>query len=131
MRYITVMLEDKPKLFGLDNINTNDRIYIVEGPFDSFFLENSVAMCGSDIDIRSFGWSDYIWVYDNEPRSRQIADKISSAIDRGDKVVIWPSGIEHKDLNDMANYGINVKSVVQSNVYQGLKAKLQLSNWKI
>ena len=88
-------------------------------------------MCGSDIDIRSFGWSDYIWVYDNEPRSRQIADKISKSIDRGDKVAIWPSGIEHKDLNDMSNYGINVKSVVQSNVYQGLKAKLQLSNWKI
>jgi hypothetical protein len=125
------MIEDHPKLFGLDNINTNDTIYIVEGPFDSFFLENSVAMCGSDIDIRSFGWSDYIWVYDNEPRSREITDKISKSIDSGDKVVIWPSGIEHKDLNDMANYGINVKSVVQSNVYQGLEAKLKLSNWKI
>ena len=131
MRYITVMLEDKPKLFGLDTLNTNDPIYIVEGPFDSFFLENSVAMCGSDIDIRSFGWSDYIWVYDNEPRSRQIADKISKSIDRGDKVVVWPSGIEHKDLNDMANGGINVQDVVQSNVYQGLEAKLKLSNWKI
>jgi len=88
-------------------------------------------MCGSDIDIRSFGWSDYIWVYDNEPRSRQIRDKISQSIDRGDRVVIWPSSIEDKDLNDMANSGINVESVVQSNVYQGLKAKLQLSNWKI
>ena len=122
---------DAPKLYGLDNLNTNDTIYIVEGPFDSLFLENSVAMCGSDIDIRSFGWSDYIWVYDNEPRSRQIRDKISQSIDRGDRVVIWPSSIEDKDLNDMANNGINVKSVVQSNVYQGLKAKLQLSNWKI
>ena len=123
--------EDAPKLFGLDTLNTNDTIYIVEGPFDSFFLENSVAMCGSDIDIRSFGWSDYIWVYDNEPRSREITNKISKSIDSGDKVVIWPSGIEHKDLNDMSNAGINVKNVVQSNVYQGLEAKLQLSNWKV
>ena len=132
MRYITVMIDsDAPKLYGLDNINTNDTIYIVEGPFDSLFLENAVAMCGSDIDIRSFGWSDYIWVYDNEPRSRQIRDKISQSIDRGDRVVIWPSSIEDKDLNDMANSGINVKSVVQSNVYQGLEAKLKLSNWKI
>ena len=131
MRYITVMLEDAPKLFGLDTLNENDTIYIVEGPFDSFFLENSVAMCGSDIDIRSFGWSDYIWVYDNEPRSREITNKISKSIDSGDKVVIWPSGIEHKDLNDMSNAGINVKNVVQSNVYQGLEAKLQLSNWKV
>ena len=132
MRYITVMLdEDAPKLYGLDHINKNETIYIVEGPLDSFFLENSVAMCGSDVDIRSFGWSDYIWVYDNEPRSRQITDKLSKSIDAGDRVVIWPSSIKEKDLNDMVTSGINVKNVIQSNVYQGLKAKLQLSNWKI
>jgi len=132
MRYITVMLnEDAPKLYGLDHINKNETIYIVEGPLDSFFLENAVAMCGSDVDIRSFGWSDYIWVYDNEPRSRQITDKISRSIDAGDAVVIWPRSIREKDLNDMHNSGINVKNVIQSNVYQGLKAKLQLSNWKI
>ena len=132
MRYITVMLdEDAPKLYGLDHINKNETIYIVEGPLDSFFLENAVAMCGSDVDIRSFGWSDYIWVYDNEPRSRQITDKISKSIDAGDAVVIWPKTIKEKDLNDMVTSGINVKNVIQSNVYQGLKAKLQLSSWKI
>ena len=132
VKYITTMLSDSaPKLYGLDEINDEKPIYIVEGPFDSCFLENSVAMCGSDVDIRSFGWSDYIWVYDNEPRSRQITDKISKSIDAGDKVVIWPSAIKQKDLNDMVVSGINVKSVIQSNVYQGLKGKLQLSNWKI
>ena len=132
MRYITIMLDEgAPKLYGLDHINKNETIYIVEGPLDSFFLENSVAMCGSDVDIRSFGWSDYIWVYDNEPRSRQITDKLSKSIDAGDRVVIWPSSIREKDLNDMVTSGINVKSVIQLNVYQGLKAKLQLSNWKI
>ena len=132
MRYITVMLdEDAPKLYGLDHINKNETIYIVEGPLDSLFLENAVAMCGSDVDIRSFGWSDYIWVYDNEPRSRQITNKISKSIDAGDAVVIWPRSIKEKDLNDMVTSGINVKNVIQSNVYQGLKAKLQLSNWKI
>ncbi len=132
MRYITVMLEeDAPKLFGLDKINESEPIYIVEGPIDSLFLDNAVAMAGSDVDIRSFGWGDYIWVYDNEPRSRQITDKLSKSIDYGDKVVIWPNNIEQKDINDMSNAGINVKDVVQSNVYQGLKAKLQLSNWKV
>ena len=132
MRYITVMLdENAPKLYGLDEINDQSTIYIVEGPLDSLFLDNSVAMCGSDVDIRSFNWGNYIWVYDNEPRSRQITDKLSKSIDSGDKVVIWPKSIEQKDLNDMANNGINVKDVVQSNVYQGLQAKLQLSNWRI
>ena len=132
VKYITVMLnEEAPKIYGLDTIKTTKPIYIVEGPFDSTLVENSVAMCGSDVDIRTLGWSDYIWVYDNEPRSRQITDKISKSIDAGDKVVIWPSTIKQKDLNDMVVSGVNVKSVIQSNVYQGLKGKLQLSNWKI
>ena len=132
LRYITIMLnEESPKIYGLDRINKNKSVYIVEGPFDSLFLENSVAMAGSDLDCRTFGWSDYIWVYDNEPRNRQITDKLSQSIDRGEQVVVWPKGIRNKDLNDMVNAGVNVKDVIQSNVYQGLKAKLQLSNWKI
>jgi hypothetical protein len=131
MRYITIMLEkDAPKIFGLDTVKTDDTIFIVEGPFDSLFLANSVAMAGSDLNPRSFGWSDYIWVYDNEPRNREIINRIESTIDRGDKVVIWPESIEEKDINDMFNSGIDPQSVVESNVYQGLQAKLQLNNWK-
>ena len=102
IKYITVMLNDsKPKIYGLEKVNEEKPIYIVEGPFDSTLVENSVAMCGSDIDIRTFGWSDYIWVFDNEPRNREINNRISKVIDRGDKVVIWPSHIMQKDINDM------------------------------
>ena len=47
MRYITIMLdEDSPKVFGLDRVNETEPIYIVEGPFDSLFLDNSIAMAG-------------------------------------------------------------------------------------
>ena len=131
LRYITIMLDDEaPKIYGLDKINKSKPIYIVEGPFDSLFLENSVAMAGSDLDPRTFGWSDYIWVYDNEPRNREIINRIESTIDRGDKVVIWPSGIDDKDINDMFNSGIDPQSVIESNIYQGLEAKLKLNHWK-
>ena len=87
-------------------------------------------MAGSDLDPRSFGWSDYIWVYDNEPRNREIVNRIESTIARGDKVVIWPSGIDDKDINDMFNSGLDPQSMIESNVYQGLEAKLKLNNWK-
>ena len=87
-------------------------------------------MAGSDIDCRTFGWSDYIWIYDNEPRNREIVNRVSTAIDRGDKVVIWPNNIHQKDINDMHLYGHDVQNVVQSNVYQGLEANLRLNNWK-
>ena len=131
VKYITVMLdENAPKIYGLDKINTQKPIYILEGPFDSTFVENAVAMCGSDIDIRTFGWSDYIWVFDNEPRNREIVNRISKVIDRGDKVVIWPRNIIEKDVNDMINSGQNITQVLESNVYSGLQAKIKFNNWK-
>ena len=125
------MLEDDaPKIYGLDTIDTRQPIYIIEGPFDSTFVKNSVAMCGADIDIGSFGWRDYIWVLDNEPRNREIVGRISKAIDRGDKVVIWPPSIKQKDINDMVLSGHDVQKVIESNVYQGLQANLKFTTWK-
>ena len=131
LRYITIMLdEEQPKIFGQDRINTDESIYIVEGPFDSTFIKNSVAMAGSDADIRSFNWSDHIWIFDNEPRNREIVARISKVIDRGDKVVIWPTTIKEKDINDMHLAGHDVQSLVDCNVYQGLEATLKFNTWK-
>ena len=87
-------------------------------------------MAGSDIDIRSFKWSDHIWIFDNEPRNREIVTRISKVVDRGDKVVVWPKNILQKDINDMHLDGHDVQRVVESNVYQGLQAKLKFNDWK-
>ena len=131
VKYITVMLnEDAPKIYGLDKINETKPIYITEGPFDSTFVENSVAMCGSDLDVRTFGWSNYIWVFDNEPRNREIVERIDKTIGRGDKIVIWPKQIVEKDINDMVLSGHDIMSILQSNTYSGLQAKVKFNNWK-
>jgi len=131
VKYITVMLEDdSPKLYGLESIDEQKPIYIVEGPFDSTFVENSVAMCGSDVDIRSFDWSDHIWVLDNEPRNREIVNRIAKLIDRGEKVVIWGNNIVEKDINDMILSGHDVMSMIKLNTYSGLEAKVKFNSWK-
>jgi len=131
VKYITIMLnENAPKIYGLDEVDKEKPIYILEGPFDSTFIENSVAMCGADLDIGSFGWSDYIWVFDNEPRNREIVERINKTISRGDKVVIWPKFVEEKDINDMVQRGHNVSHVLESNTYSGLEAKVKFNIWK-
>jgi len=131
VKYITVMLDDdSPKLYGLETINEEKPIYIVEGPFDSTFVENGVAMCGADVDVGSFGWSDYIWVLDNEPRNREIVNRVAKLIDRGEKVVIWPTNIVEKDINDMVLGGQNIMDVLKSSTYHGLEAKVKFNNWK-
>ena len=131
VKYITVMInDDAPKIYGLDQIGGGAPVFVTEGPFDSTFIRNSIAMCGSDGDVGKWGISDPIWVYDNEPRNREIVRRIEDTINRGEKVVIWPSNIPEKDINDMVLAGHKVQSVVESNIYNGLEAKLQFNTWK-
>jgi hypothetical protein len=131
IKYITIMLDDDaPKIYGLDRIQRGKTVYIIEGPFDSEFVNNSIAMCGADGDIGKWIDSDFVWVYDNEPRNAEILARISKVIERGEKVVIWPSTIKEKDINEMVLSGLNVQDVIESNTYSGLEAKLKFTTWK-
>jgi len=131
VKYITVMLnDDAPKIYGLDNIRADAPVYVTEGPFDSTFIRNSVAMCGADADVSRWGISNPVWIYDNEPRSSEIVRRIGNTIDSGESLVIWPNGIDDKDINDMVMSGLDVQSVIESNTYSGLEAKLKFNTWK-
>ena len=130
-KYITVMLdEEAPKVYGLEKIDKTIAVYITEGPFDSTFICNSIAMCGADVDISNWGISNPVWIYDNEPRNREIVNRISRTIDNGNSIVIWPTNIIEKDINDMVLSGHDVMSVVELNTYSGLEAKIKFNNWK-
>jgi len=131
IKYITVMLnDDAPKIYGLDEIQKTETVYITEGPFDSTFIRNAIALCGADGDVSKWGINDAVWIYDNEPRNAEIHSRISRVIDRGEKVVIWPSTIKEKDINEMVLSGLNIQSVIESNIYSGLEAKLKFTTWK-
>ena len=130
-KYITVIFrDDYPKIYGLESVNKNKPVYITEGAFDSYFVENSIAMCGADINISNLGFDKVIWVYDNEPRNLEIIKRLSNTIDKGENVVIWPSNIAQKDTNEMAIAGLNIMSVLESNTYSGLEAKIKFNYWK-
>ena len=131
VKYITVMLnEEAPKVYGLDKINKGEIVYVVEGPFDSTFVSNSVAMCGSDSSLECLKGSSIVYVYDNEPRNKEIVERIDKCITRGEQVIIWPSIIEDKDINDMVLTGHDIMSILKSNIYSNLEAKIKFNNWK-
>jgi transcription elongation factor Elf1 len=131
VKYITVMLDDHaPKIYGYDTIDSGLPVYVVEGPLDSTFIDNSVALCGADGDLRCLEGNDLIYVYDNEPRNREIVDRIDKCISRGERVVIWPSGIVEKDINDMVLAGHDVNGMLKLNTYSGLEAKVKFTEWK-
>ena len=131
VKYITVMLyDDAPKIYGLDEVQKDQTVYITEGPFDSTFISNAIALCGADGDVSKWGISNPVWVYDNEPRNSEILSRISRVIEMGQKVVIWPSPIVEKDINDMVLAGRDVQRVVECSNYSGLEAKLKFNTWK-
>ena len=131
VKYITVMFDDNaPKIYGLDDVEKSEAVYVTEGPFDSTFIRNAIAMCGADADVSRWGINNPVWIYDNEPRNREIVNRIDRTIDKGDSVVIFPSSIDEKDINDMVIAGHDVQKIVECNTYSGLEAKLKFNTWK-
>ena len=121
--------------YGLWRCNPKKRIYAVEGPLDSLFLKNAVAMVGAgsigQTPIR-LEETDLVYVLDNEPRNKQIVQYNKKLIEMGKTVCIWPPKIKEKDINDMA-YKISTREIqklIDENSYSGLKAKIKLMEWR-
>jgi DNA primase len=136
LRYITIKLhEDNHKFFGLDRIDEDEMIYVVEGPIDSMFLNNAVATADSNLEsITSiYDKSKVTLVFDNEPRNKEIVKKIDEAIEKHYNVVIWPEMIESKDINDMIMDGFSpdeIQDIISKYTFVNLRAKAELVNWK-
>lgn len=132
LRYISIMLEnDKPKLFGLERVDLDTKYYVTEGPIDSLFLPNAIAMAGSDTSVK-FN-SNVVFVYDNEPRNKEIVDKMVRVVENGYNIVVWPNHIEEKDINDMVLSGKTaeqVQTIIDENTFSGLTALIQISQWR-
>jgi len=130
-KYLTIKLDNtKDKIYGLDRVDYNRTVYVVEGPIDSLFIDNCIATAQGDLRV---GVDNAVLVPDNEPRNKQIVTNIEKYIDDGYKVVIWPESIVQKDINDMILSGFTerqLKDIIAQNTYDGMLAKVRLSNWK-
>jgi len=133
-KYITIKLdEDKEKIYGLDRINRNDTVYVVEGPLDSLFIPNTVAVSGAGMDSKTFMELDSVIVMDNEPRSKEICNYIEKYIEQGYKVCLWPDTVKEKDINDMILNGkqsTDIINFINKNTYHGMEAKLKFTEWR-
>lgn len=132
VKYMTVMLVDgAPKIYGYDDVRLDEPVYVLEGPFDSEFIENSIGMCGADLNLQQLNISHPVFVYDNEPRNKEIIQRMEKVISQDFSIVIWPtSPLQKQDINEMVLGGYDVMKIIKENIYQGLTAKLKLNHWK-
>jgi transcription elongation factor Elf1 len=100
-RFITLeLIKDVNKIFGLDRLNFNEVVFVVESPIDSLFLDNSVAMAGADVNLEHFNPANTIIIYDNE-RTDEILNRIKNVLVKGYRVCFWDSDVVENDINDM------------------------------
>jgi hypothetical protein len=136
IRYVTIKFDEDTKLcFGVERANLKSVVYVMEGPIDSLFIPNSVAILGMnhEIDANLFASSKLIYVLDNEPRNKHVVQQYQKLINTGKTVCIWPNSVTGKDVNDMVLRGrtpIEVKRVIDTNTYSGPEALIRFSQWK-
>ena len=137
IKYITIKSEEEnPKIFGWNKLNLDVPIYVVEGPIDSLFLHNCVATMDASLftapNIIGLD-KKYIFVYDNEPRNKQIVSNMRKTIGRGFDICIWPDIIKEKDINEMVLSGLSpaaLQHIIDTNTYEGLIATMKLNQWE-
>lgn len=136
IRYMTIkIVEDAPKIYGLERHDKTKRTYVTEGPFDSEFLPNSLAVAGSSlIDTARFVDRDNaVFIYDNEPRNKEIVKQMEKVVEVGMSIFIWPSFIVNKDINEciVAKYSASeIQEIIDKNTHKGLDAKFRIQSWK-
>ena len=134
LRYIMIkLLEDEPLIFGMNHVDKTRPITIVEGPIDSLFLDNSLAVAGTGfgkIEALDLPKENVTIVFDNQPRNLEVCKLVDKYIKMDYKVVIWPCSITDKDVNEMVQNNINIKKVIEENTFQGLMAQLKFTEWR-
>ena len=135
IRYVTVKVhEDAPKVFGLERWNSDQHTYLVEGPIDSLFLPNCLAMAGADMsDLSILDNTKTTLIFDNEPRNFQIVRSMIKSLQDGWKIVVWPNSITCKDINDMVLTSIKdarLVEIINRNTYSGQRGEWEVHSWK-
>jgi hypothetical protein len=135
-KYITIRLDEKEeKIFGVDRLDYSKRIYVVEGPIDSIFVPNSIAIGGAGFDTPFTQGikTNATLIMDNEPRSKEICKFIEKLINEDYSVCLWPDTVEEKDVNEMIMVGKSIDQIMETintNTFQGMEAKLKFTQWR-
>ena len=145
-RYLSKVGSER-SLYGVHNIDPQlEHVFIFEGPIDSYFIKNGLAVCGIAEDssrtfteqqqqqINHLSYYKKVWCLDNQWNDNASLKKSTILADKGDLVFIWPEDL--KNCKDVNEYCVNNKvnkinpEFVLQNTYSGLKAKILLTNIK-
>lgn len=134
-KYILIKLDrDIPNIYGLERIDFNKRVYMFEGPLDSMFIDNAIAMAGTGSNSIENIFDDYVIILDNDKRNKHIGKRLKKLINNGNKVCLWNKTVpEGEDVNDLILSGWTpekIKQTIDDSTFSGLEAQLEFDEWK-
>jgi len=146
-KYLSKQNSEKT-LFNYDNVHAStENVFITEGPIDSFFIKNSVAVAGiQEKSKQTFTPAQRkqmdklflvqpVWVLDSQWLDNASLMKTKTLLHQGHCVFLWPKDIgqRFKDINDLCLY-FNINQVTEKflldNTYCGLKGIVKLKQFR-
>lgn len=142
-KYLSKLNAEK-SIFNFGNISGDlDCIFIFEGPIDSFFVKNGVAVGGiqstskntftsvQEKQINKYPFYNKIWVLDNQYIDESAKQKTKILLKEGHTCFIWPKELKmFKDFNDICTKGRRdeiTSPFVMSNSYKGVEGLVKLN----
>jgi len=136
IRYITIkLIENNLKVFGMERVNQNEKIYVFEGPIDSLFIPNAVATCDASLllSAKYYTKANLVLVFDNQYQNKDVRRQIQKSINQQFNICLFPKSMIGKDVNDFILQGYTcgeIKSIIDNNTFHGLRAQLEFNNLK-
>jgi len=134
LRYVTIKIkEDNLLIFNLDKVKKDQTIYVTEGPLDSLFLPNSIAVSGTTfgkLESLDIPKERMVVIFDNQPRNKEVCKLLDKVIQNNYNVVIWPQTLSSKDINDIVLSGKDPLKIIKENTFGGLQARIKFTEWK-
>lgn len=124
--------EDASRVFGLDTVNKDEKVYVLEGPLDSLFFDNAIAVGSASLivpELKDFPRT--VLVPDNQPRNPEVVKSIKKMVDSGLPVCLWNKDWG-KDINAMVMNGYSIDDImalIDDSTVSGIAAKLKFATW--
>lgn len=135
-KYITIKSsDDATKIYGVDRIDPSQTVITLEGPLDSLFIKNAIAITGGSLDLDSVPFKgNRVWAMDHEPRHPDTIKRMERLIEAGEKVCFWLNcPWNEKDINEMIKEGAKpdeLRQFILDNSYSGNMARLKLKQYR-
>lgn len=140
-RYMTLEVEEHgKKLWGLNYIDWDKKVYVCEGPFDAMFLDNCIAVAGVSIlsevkYLQERTKAGLVLIFDKDYTTNyEVYSLLKKAVNLGLSVVLFDKHFEGKDINaQVKDHGMSeqdLKNYIDRRTFRGLMANLELSKFR-